>query len=88
MSLKAFFLATVGSADVMQMSDKIGNLLPGYEADLIIIDLHSKPIIDHRMKFAENLSQALFAQIILADDRAIYATYINGKKAYDRDAGN
>lgn len=86
--VKALYLATVGSAEVMQLSDKIGNLRPGYEADLIVIDLNSQPVIEQRMQFAEDLSDVLFAQIILADDRAIRATYIAGKKAYDRDFEN
>lgn len=83
--VKAFYLATVGSAEVMQMGDKIGNLRPGYEADLIVVDLKSRPVIAQRMQFAEDLADVLFAQIILADDRAVRATYIGGKKVYDRD---
>ncbi len=81
---KAYYLATVGSADVLRMGDKIGNLKPGHEADMIVIDLKSTPLIAARMGHANDLWEALFIQVILADDRAIRATYSGGRKLYDR----
>ena len=72
---KAWYLASVGSARAMRLDDRIGNLAPGMEADVIVIDLASTPLIAQRMAGAENLWDALFALMILADDRAIAATY-------------
>jgi len=82
--ISAYYLASLGSAKALYLDDKIGNLAPGFEADLIVIDLNSTPLIRERMKHAESLSEALFVQMILADDRAIKATYVNGAKAYER----
>ena len=82
---KAWYLATVGSATVMRMADKVGNLAPGMEADLTIIDLTSTDLICRRVARAENIWDVLFAQMILADDRAIAATYIAGEPLYRRD---
>ena len=76
---KAWYLATVGSARAMRLDDRIGNLATGMEADVTVIDLASTPLIGQRMAGAENLWDALFAQIILADDRAIRATYAAGR---------
>ena len=84
--LKAFYLATLGSAKVMGMGDKVGNLAAGYEADIIVIDKASNDVVAQRMRSAGSVSDALFAQIILADDRAIRATYVAGKKLYERAA--
>lgn len=80
----AFYLATVGSARVMRLDQRIGNLKPGHEADIIVIDLKSTPAIEHRMRYAEDLWEALFIQIIMADDRAILATYVDGRKLHER----
>ncbi len=82
--IAAYYLASLGGAKALYLDDKIGNLSPGFEADLIVVDLNSTPLIEERMKHAETLSEALFVQMILADDRAIRATYVNGVKVYER----
>ena len=82
---KAWHLATVGSATAMRIADKVGNLAPGMEADLIIIDLTSTNLIRRRVARAENIWDVLFAQMILADDRAIAATYVAGELVYRQD---
>ena len=76
---KAWYLASVGSARAMRLDDRIGNLATGMEADVTVIDLASTPLIEQRMAGAENLWDVLFAQMILADDRAIRATYAAGR---------
>ncbi len=83
--IKAFYLATLGSARALYLDDKIGNLAPGFEADLTVIDLESTPLIAQRMRHAKDLAEALFIQMILADDRAIAATYVAGRQVYARD---
>ena len=82
--IRAFWLATQGSARVMRTDDRIGNLAPGYEADMIVIDLKSRPIIEQRMARANSIADALFVQMILGDDRAIVATYVAGRLAHSR----
>ena len=82
---KAFWLATVGSAQVMRMDGSIGNLAPGHDADIAVLDLASTPLIAERTRRAADLWEVLFIQMILADDRAIAATYVGGAKAHCRD---
>ena len=82
--LQAFYMATLGSSKTLHLDDKIGKLAPGYEADLVVIDLESTPIIKNRLQGAHNLEDLLFAQIILADERSIAATYCNGNMLYQR----
>jgi len=73
------WLATVGSASALHMGDKIGNIAPGMEADLAILDLASTPDIAQRTANADTLWEALFATLMMGDDRAVAATWINGK---------
>jgi guanine deaminase len=84
--LCALWLATVGSAQLLRLDDRIGNLLPGHEADIAVLDLKSTPLIARRTARASSITDAIFAQIILGDDRAIAATYSGGRLVHRRDA--
>lgn len=81
----AFYLATRGAAAALYLDDSIGSLAPGFEADLVVLDLKSTPIIDYRMRYCQSFEESLFIQMTMADDRATRATYIAGKRVYDRD---
>ena len=72
------WLATQGPARVLQMSDKIGNLAPGYEGDLVVLDLSSTPVIAQRVAQAGDFWQSVFPTIMLGDDRAIAQVYVAG----------
>lgn len=74
-----WWLATAGSARAIRMDDRIGNLAPGIEADLVVIDLASTPAIAQAADRAETLWQALFPTIMMGDDRAIRAVWVNGR---------
>lgn len=84
---KAYYLATVGSAAVMRLGHRLGNLRAGLDADIAVIDLKSTPLIARRTQQVDDVWGALFLQMILADDRAIRATYVAGSKAYERPSG-
>ncbi len=51
-----------------------------------MLDLTSTPLIDFRMRHARDFDEVLAIQMALGDDRAIRATYVAGRLAYDRDA--
>ncbi|MEP7276973.1 MAG: guanine deaminase, partial [Betaproteobacteria bacterium] len=72
--LSAFYLATLGSARALYLDDRIGNFLPGKEADFIVIDPAATPLLARRTKHASNLQDTLFALMMLGDDRAIAET--------------
>ncbi|MCI2400524.1 guanine deaminase [Aliiroseovarius subalbicans] len=74
-----WWLATAGSARAIQMEDRIGTLAPGMEADLAIIDLASTPGIAQRSARANSLWEEVFPTIMMGDDRAVVATWANGK---------
>ncbi|CUH53319.1 guanine deaminase [Shimia marina] len=73
------WLATQGAAQVLHLQDQIGNLAPGLEADLVVLNLASTPDIAQRSKRAEDLWEALFPTLMMGDDRAIAATWIGGR---------
>ena len=49
------------------------------EADVVVLDLKSTPLIEFRMRNCESLEEALFIQMTLSDDRAVKSTYIAGR---------
>ena len=73
------WLATGGSANALRLSDKIGRLAQGYEADLCVLNLASTPAIAQRHTRATDIWEALFPTIMMGDDRAIAQTYIAGQ---------
>jgi len=82
----AYYVATRGTAHAMYIEDKIGSIAPGMEADLVVLDMKSTPIIRYRMEHAKDFNEALFIQMTMGDDRAVRATYVAGNLVYERDA--
>ncbi len=74
-----WWLATAGSAASIHLDDKIGRLAPGYEADIIAVDLASTPAIAQRAARAETIWEAIFNHHD-GDDRAISAVWARGRK--------
>ena len=59
-----WWLATQGSARALQVEDRIGNIAPGLEADLVVIDLW----------------QQLFPTIMRGDERAVAEVWVGGRR--------
>jgi guanine deaminase len=68
----------------MRLDTRIGNLAPGFDADIAVLDLKATPLIAERTSRAADLWEALFALMILGDDRAIAATYAGGARRHSR----
>jgi len=83
-TLKGFYLATRGGAEALDLADRIGSLAPGYEADLIVLDLKATPLMEFRMEFARTLAEKLFVLMTIGDDRSVRATYVAGRKVHSR----
>ena len=84
-ALKSVFRATLGNAKALSLDDKIGNFDIGKEADFIVVDMESTPLLKYRMEFSETLEDKLFCLCILGDDRTIKATYVYGALLHERD---
>ena len=74
------WLATLGSAQVLHLSDRIGNIAPGLAADLVVLDLASTPAIAQRTTGAEDIWDAAFPTIMMGDDRAVVYVYVGGER--------
>ena len=55
----------------------MGNLLPGCEADFVVINPQATPLLARKTAQASNLDELLFGLIVLGDDRLIEKTVIS-----------
>jgi guanine deaminase len=84
-ALTAFYQATRGNAEALGMADEIGCLEAGRMADLIVLDAKATPAMRHRLAVVDGaLEEELFILMTLGDDRAVAATYIQGKCLHQR----
>ena len=74
------WLATVGSSKSLGLENKIGNIIKGNYADLVVIKLNSTKEIEQRQRNAESFWEELFPTLLMGDDRAIISTWVSGKK--------
>jgi guanine deaminase len=56
----------------------VGNLLPGCEADFVVINPQATPLLARKTSIANNLDELLFAMIVLGDDRLIEKVCVAG----------
>jgi guanine deaminase len=84
-ALRMFYLATLGGARAMQLEGVIGHLVPGAEADFVVLDPKATPLLARRTERTDSLEELLFAIALLGDDRTIAATYAAGEAVHQRD---
>ncbi len=66
-AIKSFYLATLGGAEALDLADKIGSLEVGKEADFVVLDPKSTPLLDYRSSRAESTEELMFVLSIMAD---------------------
>lgn len=81
---QALYLATLGGARALDVESKIGNFLPGKEADFCVLDLRATPLLKFRLQYVNSLQELLFVLQTLGDDRLIERTYVMGRCAHQR----
>lgn len=81
---KSFYLATLGGAEALNIAGKVGNLEKGKEADFIVLDKASTPLLDRRLAGVTDLDEILFVLSMLGDDRTISHTYLAGELRHKR----
>lgn len=79
--LTCFYWATLGNAEALSLSDRIGTLDAGTDADVVVLDARATRPMALRMETVETLSEELFVLQTLGDDRAIVETYVAGSAA-------
>ena len=68
---------TAGAAAALGLSGVVGNLLPGCEADFVVLNPQATPLLARRVAQANHLDELLFSMIVLGDDRLIEKTVIS-----------
>ena len=68
---------TAGAARALGLNGVVGNLLPGCEADFVVINPQATPLLARKTAQANSLDELLFALIVLGDDRLIEKTVIS-----------
>jgi guanine deaminase len=84
--LRGLYLMTQGAAVAQGLEESIGNLNDGTDADFVIIDPHFDELTQLRCEEQSEIQDIIFALSMLADDRAITATYIAGEPVYQANA--
>ena len=88
-AFKLLYLATRGSAEALYLEGRIGTFDPGQEADFVVLDPMATAELASRnrgpeLRSLDEVAFKAFGLIMLADDRAVAATYVAGKKLYER----
>lgn len=68
---------TAGAAQALGLSGVVGNLLPGCEADFVLLNPQATPLLARKTALAANLDELLFSMIVLGDDRLVQQTVIS-----------
>jgi len=68
---------TAGAAGALGLDGVVGNLLPGCEADFVILNPQATPLLARKTALASNLDELLFSLIVLGDDRLVEKTVIS-----------
>jgi guanine deaminase len=80
-SFEALRLATLDGAEALGTDHAVGSLEPGKEADIVVLDPESTPVLRQRTDYAQTTEELLFAMMLLGDDRAVHSVYVAGTKA-------
>ncbi|HTJ56769.1 MAG TPA: guanine deaminase [Devosiaceae bacterium] len=77
--LTSFYLMTLGNARALSLEGTIGSIVPGADADLVVLDARATPHMALRMETVEALADELFLLQTCGDDRAVAEVYVAGK---------
>ncbi|MFQ3234625.1 MAG: guanine deaminase [Paraglaciecola sp.] len=80
--MHGLYMMTQGAALGLGLADKIGNLNPQSDADFVILNPDFDELSTLRFATYRQPQDIIFALSMLADDRAISATYIAGELVY------
>ncbi|MEL7310812.1 MAG: guanine deaminase [Pseudomonadota bacterium] len=83
-SLRGLYLATLAGAEALHLDDRIGNLRPGKDADFVVVNPKSTKLLERRISHSNSVEDQLFAQFTMADERAVQATYVKGKRCFQQ----
>ncbi|MEZ2130445.1 MULTISPECIES: guanine deaminase [unclassified Sinorhizobium] len=77
--LESYYYMTLGNAESLSLSDRIGTLEPGTDADVVVLNAAATPAMALKMEVVKTLPEELFLLQTMGDDRAVVETYVAGK---------
>nr|MBP9735910.1 guanine deaminase [Rhodoferax sp.] len=66
-----------GAARALGLEGVVGNLLPGCEADFVLLNPQATPLLARKTALANSLDELLFSMIVLGDDRLVERTVVS-----------
>lgn len=81
---RLLYMATLGGARMLGLERAIGNFEPGKEADFTVLDLQATELARWRVGTQKTLQDQLFVLFMLGDDRWVKATYLMGRRVYEK----
>ncbi|WP_312240693.1 guanine deaminase [Pantoea sp.] len=82
---EAFYHATLGGAQTLDLDAVIGNFNPGKEADFVVLDPAVSALQRLRIGNSKDIWEKLFVLMTLGDDRNIAQTWVNGQPVWRRE---
>lgn len=77
-----WYQMTAGNARALHLQSEIGTLEVGKMADIVVLDPARSTNLSARLAGAASLDEALFATLILGDERLTRATWVAGQRLY------
>ena len=68
---------TAGAAKALGLEGVVGNLLPGCEADFVVLNPKATPLLARKTSLVANLDELMFSLIVLGDDRLVERTVVS-----------
>ncbi|MBX2848352.1 MAG: guanine deaminase [Acidiferrobacterales bacterium] len=81
---EAFYMSTLGAAKALNLSQHIGNLEVGKEADAILVSPQFDDYFRGRVSHCKTIEEELFVYMVAGDERLIQRTYIAGHVRHDK----
>jgi guanine deaminase len=79
---QGLYAATRGAARALDLEHEIGHFAPGTAADVVVWRWAEGAVQQRRQDMARSLHERLFAWMLLADERNVAATYVQGQLLY------
>jgi guanine deaminase len=79
---QGLYAATRGAARALDLEHEIGHFAPGTAADVVVWRWAEGAVQQRRQDLARSLHERLFAWMLLADERNVAATYVQGQLRY------
>jgi len=82
---RALWLATRGAAQALALDNCVGDLAPGLDGDVAVLDLAATPLLAARTAQVDDIDELLAVLMTFGDDRCVRATYAAGQRVWARD---